>query len=152
MDQKEKWQPTPPDYQRYGIPAIPLLPVRMEKRLQIPHYRRKARAGKETEIFIPNDVLQEQTAEAPKTALRPFTDNIKRNIMAYPPDWVDTFGSNFYSHAQAQELAGFDKDSSWNISEQAVPYRDSELQVTSRTERDKNIEQIMSDMKEETND
>lgn len=107
---------------------------------------------KETEIFIPNDVLQEQTAETPKAALRPFTDNIKRNIMAYPPDWVDTFGSNFYSHAQAQELAGFDKDSSWNISEQAVPYKDSELQVTSRPERDKNIEQIMSDMKEATND
>ncbi|MFG6330312.1 MAG: recombinase family protein [Lachnospiraceae bacterium] len=107
---------------------------------------------KETEIFIPNDVLQEQTAQTPKANLRPFTDNIKRNIMAYPPDWVDTFGSNFYSHAQAQELAMFDKNSSWNISEQAVPYKDSELQVTSRTERDKNIEQIMSDMKEETHD
>ncbi len=104
---------------------------------------------KETEIFIPNDVLQEQTSETPKTNLRPFTDNIKRNIMAYPPDWVDTFGSNFYSHAQAQELAGFDKNSSWNISEQAVPYKDSELQITSRTERDKNIEQIISDIKEE---
>lgn len=107
---------------------------------------------KETEIFIPNDVLQEQSAEASKKNLRPFTDNIKRNVMAYPPDWVDTFGSNFYSHAQAQEFAGFDQNSPWNISEQAVPYKDSELQVTSRTERDKNIEQILSDMKEETHD
>lgn len=107
---------------------------------------------KETEIFIPNDVLQEHTAESPKSNLRPFTDNIKRNIMAYPTDWADTFGSNFYSHAQAQELAEFDRNSSWNISRQAVPYKDSGLQVTSRPEREKNIEQIMSDMKEDTNE
>lgn len=107
---------------------------------------------KETEIFIPNNILQEQADEIPKTNLHPFTDNIKRNIMAYPRDWGDTFGNNFYSHAQAQELAGFDKDSSWDISEQAIPYKDSELQVTSRTDRDKKIEQIMSDIKEEAND
>lgn len=107
---------------------------------------------KETEIFIPNDVLQEQTVEIPTSNLRPFTDHIKRNIMAYPSDWVDTFGSNFYSHAQAQELAGFNKNSSWNISEQAVPYKNSELQVTSQTERDKNIKQIIDHMKEKNHD
>lgn len=107
---------------------------------------------KETEIFVPNDVLKEQTTKTPKANLRPFMDNIKQNVIAYPTDWVDTFGSNFYSHAQAQELAGFDKNSSLNISGQAVPYKDSELQVTSQTEREKNIEQIMSDMKEETHE
>lgn len=105
---------------------------------------------KETEIFIPNDVIRKQAPSIPQKDIRPFTDSIKRNVKAYPINWANTFGSNFYSHAQAQELAGFNTSVSLDYTAEAVPYKDSDLQITSRAEIEQNIKQILSDMKEET--
>ncbi|MBU5679601.1 recombinase family protein [Blautia sp. MSJ-9] len=104
----------------------------------------------ETEIFIPNDVIDEQQISHAQTNIRPFTDSLKKNVRAYPPDWADTFGSNYYYHAQAQELARFNGHNP--ISSKAVAYKDSDIQVTSPYEIEKNIKQIMSDMKEKRNE
>lgn len=54
----------------------------------------------ETEIFIPSDAMNEQPDSENNKGIKLFTDNIRKNILAYPPDWADTFGSNYYSHAQ----------------------------------------------------
>lgn len=106
----------------------------------------------ETEIFIPNDTMNERPdSEVPK-GIKPFSDNIRKNILAYPPDWADTFGNNYYSHAQARELAGFNNNKKVNISAEAVPYKNPDIQVTSQSDIERNIEQIMSDMKENTNE
>jgi len=95
-------------------------------------------------------VIDEQQTSNSRTDVKPFTDNQKKNVRAYPPDWADTFGSNYYCHAQAQELAGF--NSREVISTEAVAYKDSDIQVTSPDEVEKNIEQLMSDMKENRNE
>ena len=102
----------------------------------------------EPEIFIPNDTVS--SLPESDTSVKPFTDSNRRNVRAYPPDWADTFGSNYYSHAQAEELAGFTgrKD----ISHASVIYKDSDIQVTSKDDIERNIEQIMSDMKENTDE
>ena len=86
------------------------------------------------------------------SAIRPFTDSMQRNIRAYPPDWADTFGSNYYSHAQAAELAGFSGHKSTDISHAPVTYKEPDIQVTSKNDIEKNIKQIMSDMKENTDE
>lgn len=104
----------------------------------------------EPEIFIPNDTVS-SLPEA-DTSVKPFTDSNRRNVRAYPPDWADTFGSNYYSHAQAQELAGFGKGMEPDISHASVIYKDSDIQVTSKDDIERNIEQIMSDMKENTDE
>lgn len=104
----------------------------------------------ETEIFIPSDVIDEQQTSDAQPDVKPFTDNLKKNVRAYPPDWADTFGSNYYCHAQAQELAGFNDQST--LSSETVAYKDSDIQVTSPDEVEKNIEQLMSDMKENRNE
>ena len=100
----------------------------------------------ELEIFIPNDTVS--SLPESDTSVKPFTDSNRRNVRAYPPDWADTFGSNYYSHAQAQELAGFGKGMEPDISHASVIYKDSDIQVTSKDDIERNIEQIMSDMKE----
>ena len=100
----------------------------------------------EHEILIPNDMVG--TLPDTDTSVKPFTDIQRKNVRAYPPDWADTFGSNFYSHSQAQELAGFSTKGSPDISNAPVTYQNSDIQVTSKDEIEKNIEQIMSDMKE----
>ena len=100
----------------------------------------------EPEIFIPNDTVS--SLPESDTSVKPFTDSNRRNVRAYPPDWADTFGSNYYSHAQAQELAGFGKGMEPDISHASVIYKDNDIQVTSKDDIERNIEQIMSDMKE----
>jgi len=85
-------------------------------------------------------------------AVKPFTDNQQRNVRAYPPDWADTFGSNYYSHAQAEELAGFTGRKDPDTSHAPVTYNDTDIQVTSKNDIEKNIKQIMSDMKENTDE
>lgn len=104
----------------------------------------------EPEIFIPNDTVS--SLPESDTSVKPFTDSNRRNVRAYPPDWADTFGSNYYSHAQAQELAGFGKGIEPDISHASVIYKDSDIQVTSKDDIERNIEQIMSDMKENTDE
>lgn len=104
----------------------------------------------ETEIFIPNDVIDEQQIPDVPTDVKPFTDTLKKNVRAYPPDWADTFGSNYYCHAQAQEFARFNEQNT--IPNEAVAYKDSDIQVTSPDEVEKSIEQLMSDMKENRNE
>ena len=104
----------------------------------------------EPEIFIPNDTVSSRPES--DTSVKPFTDSNRRNVRAYPPDWADTFGSNYYSHAQAQELAGFGKGMEPDISHASVIYKDSDIQVTSKDDIERNIEQIMSDMKENTDE
>lgn len=59
---------------------------------------------------------------------------------------------NYYSHAQAQELAGFGKGMEPDISHASVIYKDNDIQVTSKDDIERNIEQIMSDMKENTDE
>ena len=105
---------------------------------------------KETEIFIPDNVIREQTPSVLQKDIHPFTDSIKRNVKAYPIDWADNFGRNFYSHTLVQELAKFSNTISLDFSTEAIPYKDSDLQVTSQAEIEKNIEQILSDVREET--
>lgn len=104
----------------------------------------------ELEIFIPNDTVS--SLPESDTSVKPFTDSNRRNVRAYPPDWADTFGSNYYSHAQAQELAGFGKGMEPDISHASVIYKDNDIQVTSKDDIERNIEQIMSDMKENTDE
>lgn len=103
----------------------------------------------EPEIFIPNDMVGAPDADP---AVKPFTDNQQRNVRAYPPDWADTFGSNYYSHAQAEELAGFTGRKDLDTSHAPVTYNDTDIQVTSKNDIEKNIKQIMSDMKENTDE
>ena len=100
----------------------------------------------EPEIFIPNDTVS--SLPESDTSVKPFTDSNRRNVRAYPPDWADTFGSNYYSHATAQELAGFGKGMEPDISHASIIYKDNDIQVTSKDDIERNIEQIMSDMKE----
>lgn len=110
---------------------------------------------KETEIFIPQDVLESGQAEAVKDDMlpddvQPFTVGPKKAIMAYPSSWADSFGSNYYRHAQARELAAFDRDGIWNVSEEGQPFSDSpRLNITSVDEINHKINQLIGGMEQE---
>ncbi|MFA5727508.1 MAG: recombinase family protein [Saccharofermentanaceae bacterium] len=110
---------------------------------------------RETEIFIPQNILESDHEEAKEDDLlldnlQPFTVGPKKSIMAYPLSWADNFGSDFYRHAQARELAAFYRDGIWNISEEGQPYNDSpRLNITSAEVIHQEIRQIIGDMEQE---
>lgn len=110
---------------------------------------------RETEMFIPQDVLESGQEEGAKDDLlpddiKPFTVGSNKAIMAYPSSWADNFGSNFYRHAQARELAAIDREGMWNVSEEGQPFSDSPgLNITSAEIVSHKIKQIISDMEQE---
>lgn len=110
---------------------------------------------RETEIFIPQDTFGlggEPTArDFLPNDIQPFTSGPKRDIMAYPASWADSFGSNFYRHAQARELAAFDSQGIWNVREEGEPFCDSpRLSITSAEVVASKIKQMICNMEQET--
>lgn len=110
---------------------------------------------RETEIFIPQNVLESGHEETTKDGLllddvQPFTIGPQKAIMAYPSSWADNFGSDFYRHAQARELAAFYRNGIWNIGEEGQPFSDSlRLNITSAEIIHHEIRQIIGHMEQE---
>ncbi len=95
----------------------------------------------DTEVLIPPESLDTDT-------MTPFqSKGRKKSVLGYPAHWAESFGSNFYIQAQAQEMASLMQDN--DIAAVGTPYKDSELQPTSADDIQKNIEALMSDMKQE---
>lgn len=146
---KETWRAFyPKDSQRYCLYADHLCTSRLEHGLPLLHNgnqtRKRRRCCPSFQSWRNRD-LQSEWCNWWAADIR-FSDGCKtihcqpkKNINAYPPDWADTFSSNYYCLAQAQELARF--NSRDMISNEVVAYRDSDIQVTSPDEVDKNIEQ-----------
>lgn len=106
---------------------------------------------RDTEIFIPQDALGTEkeimSDDFLSNDIRPFTAGPKKDIMAYPSSWADGFGSNFYRHAQARELAAFDSQGVWNVNEEGQPFCDSSgLKITSAEVVGSAIEQMICNM------
>jgi hypothetical protein len=106
---------------------------------------------KETEVFLPQDTLRtapDGTADrAPNETVQPVVAH-RSSIMAYPSAWADTFGINFYRHAQARELAAIDNDGVWQISEEAQPFSSTDLKVTPPEELVRGIHKIIAEKKQ----
>ena len=103
---------------------------------------------RETEMFVPNATPDpdDGSAAPAEDGLRPLVPS-KNSIVAFPSAWADNFGSNFYRHAQARELAAIDQKGEWQIGEEAQPYSTQpELNVTTLEEAAFHIERIIRDM------
>jgi len=111
---------------------------------------------RDTEIFIPQGAIEAAEENVTKDNLLsngvlPFTNGPKKDIMAYPSSLADSFGNDFYRHAQARELAAFDMEKQWKINEKGQPFCDSpRLNVTSKEIISTTITQLIGEMEEET--
>ena len=114
---------------------------------------------RETELFIPQVVLNANQENVPKCALlfdevEPLTvTGPNKDIMAYPSAWADNFGSDFYCHAQSRELTAIDLTGTWNISEKGQPVNTSlDLNITSPDVVRSQIKELVRDMKQEVSE
>ena len=73
--------------------------------------------------------------------------------MAFPSDWANTFGNNYYRQAQAKELAMLKSNKDWRISEEGIAYSSRDItDVTSEEELCENIQNIKNEMRQEISD
>ena len=96
----------------------------------------------ETEIFLPQD-----NDEMPED-IEVFKH--KKNIVAYPQRWADSFGDDYYRQGQAKEIQILSKKN--HKSEDDYVYKTEELDVMSADELENHIEILKTDMKQECKD
>lgn len=113
---------------------------------------------RETEVLIPTNVFEPEVSDMPESV--DFVDGAsslalssRRNVIAYPSAWADTFGSCVYSHAQAREIIALESSEEWRALEEAKPYLDkSELDVTPPEQAERNIQELITKLKQEATD
>lgn len=104
----------------------------------------------ETEIVIPNDMLpSDHISPSDGTNMNPFTSGSKKDILAYPAEWTENFGSDYYSHAYSDEAATY--SGNWNSQSEGQAYKESDINVTEIHELKKEIKEILNELKETNN-
>ena len=107
---------------------------------------------RETELFVPASALLADTdgEVAIKEDMEPIITSTAKSLIAYPSAWADNFGSNYYSHVQARELASIDLDGAWQISEETQPFSTMpDLKATAPDEAELHIKEIIRDIRKE---
>lgn len=99
----------------------------------------------ETEVFMPEDTLEGAT-DTPDDEMIPTG---RKSVIGYPTTWANNFGPNFYTHAQARELATFVEDGTWQLSEQSQPFSTSDLKVTSFAEAQATAQMLIADIRQD---
>ena len=93
----------------------------------------------ETEIFLTPD-----NEEIPED-IEIFTN--KKNIVAYPQRWADSFGNDYYQQSQAKEIQILSKKNHKSVDDYI--YKTEELDVTSADELENHIEELKTNMMQE---
>lgn len=94
----------------------------------------------EAEISIPSDKLKEHVKVKPI-----ITKGKRKDVTAYPASWAKGFGKNYY--IQAEESKEMTPTEDWNVTAEATPYKDPEIKVPSHETIEKEITNLMSDIK-----
>lgn len=100
----------------------------------------------DTEIRIPtttNDVSSPNNNT-------PDTISDSKSVLAYPADWMNSFGNNYYTQSQAPELTEFTADKNWQTASESKPYKEPELQTTPKETIIQNIKNIITEIKGDT--
>ena len=83
--------------------------------------------------------------------LTPFTAPKSKQVLAYPSEWGDSFGADYYDRMQ-ENAESDDALSAWNIAHQSEPYKEPDIKVTDRETIKTEIESMIEQMKENATD
>ena len=100
----------------------------------------------DTEIRIPTSTNE---VSAPNNNT-PDTISDSKSVLAYPADWMNSFGNNYYTQSQAPELTEFTADKNWQTASESKPYKEPELQTTPKETIIQNIKNIITEIKGDT--
>lgn len=89
-----------------------------------------------TEILIPNK------SEVPNetTDISPLTTSNKKSILAYPANWAEGFGDDYYQSVKHNELSS---DGEWNSQAIGTPFETTGLNVSTPEEIRKELNELL---------
>lgn len=108
---------------------------------------------RETEVFIPVDLLGPAKDDEAlmdvkgQTYLGQPLISTPKAVCAYPAEWADTFGRDYYRQVQAQKRLAFSKTGEWKTESEGRAFDESPLKVTSEKELELYVAKIREDMK-----
>ena len=109
---------------------------------------------RETEVTLPGKSRRDST-DTPYTVpedMRPLTATAQKNILAYPVDWFDEFGTDYYRYAQMRELFSMMSGEDWELQTLGTPVSDVEgLAPTPEEELNRELNRMLGMMREEVN-
>ena len=100
----------------------------------------------DTEIRIPTSTNE---VSAPNNNT-PDTISDSKSVLAYPADWMNSFGNNYYTQSQAPELTEFTADKIWQTAAESKPYKEPELKTNPKETIIQNIKNIITEIKGDT--
>lgn len=101
----------------------------------------------ETEIIIPNDMVTSGTnLSSDHENMTPFTSGPKKDVLAYPADWTENFGNDFYSQTKSDESIFYQGE--WKSQSEGQAYKEPDIQVTGAHQLQEEINQILNELKE----
>ncbi len=98
---------------------------------------------KDSQILIPNH----GNIKDEGSTLKPLTTNNKKNILAYPADWADGFGNNYYEAIQDDVFTDTDE---WDTQSPGMPI-ETNTKVSSYDDVQKHLIEIIDEIKGESN-
>lgn len=109
---------------------------------------------REPEIIIPasRSGASNEDTDQPLDITELLNTSHGKNIIAYPADWADSFGSNFYENNHPPELSNLADNAQSNVLHEGVPFGrkdDAELEITGEQELQDQISSLIGTMKQE---
>lgn len=100
---------------------------------------------RETEVFIPKDQFPEKTHTT-----APLVPDLGKRAAAYPANWIEGFGSDYYCHREEKKLALFGlKDNRESQGERTIFRGNGSLKTTSPEMLQREISKLIKEMKRE---
>lgn len=102
---------------------------------------------KDATIFVPQTVTEEENnGENPLEDVTPVVPKTGKSIVAFPSAWANSFGNDFYNQTHIAPLKIAEKN---GVDAEAIPFGESELEITAPDVVADNIQMLMKDMKQE---
>ena len=95
---------------------------------------------REPEVMIPASAIEGETAS---------TDGRSGHIKGYPPDWQFGFGNDYYSHTRERRMDALNGEEI-DLWAEGKPFREPDLKTTSQEVLRREIDSLMTDLKEST--
>lgn len=102
---------------------------------------------KDATIFVPQPVTEkDKNGENPLEDVTPVVPKTGKSIVAFPSAWANNFGNDFYNQTHITPLKIAEKN---GVDAEAIPFGESELEITAPDVVADNIQMLMKDMKQE---
>lgn len=104
----------------------------------------------DTEVFLPHQMPPTADEEVDGEDMQPAeggsATRSPARVSAYPAEWVESFGDDFYRHVHTRDPKGFSEAEDWQLHAPGQVFNEDPLNTTSREEIQLGISSMLAEM------